>query len=236
MENESAVTQGRISACFLELLAYTALLKSTCARRQPPVAEVRDTIRELLNRSAQGMRAAGVDPRDYDEARFAVCAWVDETILNMPWTHREEWLRSMLQSELYGTTRAGEEFFDRLNALRSDQNPVREVYYLCLCLGFIGRFCTGGDEFLLDQLRRSNLRILSRGVLETSALAGETLFDNSSQVRPTAAGPGRSGPFWSLPRILALVAPPVVVILLFFVYRFVLNGVVDSFLGRVVGS
>src|SRR5512134_2118281 len=138
MASDGAAARGAIASCFHELLVYALLLKATCARKQPPVGEVRETLRELLNRSAQRMRALGIDPRDYDEARFAVCAWVDETILNMPWTHREEWLKSLLQSELYNTTKAGEEFFDRLNQLRPDQNHVREVYYLCLCLGFIG--------------------------------------------------------------------------------------------------
>jgi hypothetical protein len=89
---------------------------------------------------------------------------------------------------------------------------------------------------LLDQLRRSNLRILTRGSVETPSLATEVLFDNSARARAPAAGPGRTTGFWSLPRVLAVAVPPVLTLLLFFVYRFVLNGVVDGFLTRVVGG
>lgn len=234
MESERVVGRPRLSDCFLELLAYTSLLKATCARKQPSLGEVKESVRDLLNRSAQNMRALSIDPRDYDDARFAVCAWVDETILNMPWTHREEWLKSLLQSELYGTTKAGEEFFDRLNRLRPDQVDAREVYYLCLCLGFIGRYCMDGDEFLLEQLRKSTLRLLVSGPQEVRPYANEPLFGGVPAGSPDAAPP-RARP-WRGARLWMTAIPAAAVLAAFLVYRFVLNGVVDSFVGRITGS
>lgn len=234
MASDTAVPPGALSACFLELFAYTTMLKATCARRQPPVAEVRERVRDLLHASAQKMRAHAIDPRDYDEARFAVCAWIDETLLNMPWTHREEWLKFLLQSEHYGTTKAGDEFFERLNLLRPEQGAAREVYYLCLALGFIGRYCAPGDEFLLEQLRRSNLKLLGRPPLDPAILAQEPLFFEGGAKGPGAPRAAARG--WGLPRLLLAVGAPVVAILLFVVYRFVLNGVVGNLLGRITGS
>lgn len=235
MASEQLARRGPVSACFHDLFVYTVLLKATCARRQPSVGEVRDNVRDLLNRSAQRMRALSVDPRDYDEARFAVCAWVDETILNMPWTHREEWLKYLLQSEHYGTTKAGEEFFDRLNILRPEQAAVREVYYLCLALGFIGRYCAPGDEMLLDQLRRSNLRLLGRAPVDMGSFSVEPVFLEGLDERPRTA-PSGPGKFWNLPRLALGVGVPVVAVVLFFIYRFVLNGVVENLVGRISGS
>jgi type VI secretion system protein ImpK len=230
-----AAARGSLESCFHELLVYVLLLRTTCARKQPSVAEVRDNIRDLLNRSAQGMRTRGIDPRDYDEARFAVCAWTDEVVLNMPWTYREEWRRYLLQSEHYGTTKAGEEFFDRLNLLRPEQNDVREIYSLCLSLGFIGRYCAPGDEVLLDPLRRSNLRLLARAPLEVSGLAAEPILRDSPGPRAPARG-GAPRQFWSLPRVVLAAGASAVGLLLFLVYRFVLNGVVDNLVGRIAGS
>jgi type VI secretion system protein ImpK len=235
MASESTESRGPISACFHELFVYTVVLKATCARKQPPVAEVRDNVRDLLNRSAQMMRTLGIDPRDYDEARFGVCAWVDETILNMPWTYREEWLKYLLQSEHYATTKAGEEFFERLNMLRPEQSAVREVYYLCLALGFIGRYCAPGDEMLLEQLRRSNLRLLGRAPTDIESLASERVFLDDGGRRPAAAA-REPRKFWNLPRLALGVGVPVATLLLFFVYRFVLNGVVENLVGRITGS
>ena len=76
--------------------------------------------------------AESVDPRDYDDARFAVCAWVDEVILHMLWIHRDLWQRNLLQNKYYGTVNAGSEFYDRLNILGHGNVIVREVYFLCL--------------------------------------------------------------------------------------------------------
>lgn len=234
MASEATVREGALSRCFLELFAYVTMLKATCARRQPPVDEVRERVRELLHGSAQRMRALGVDPRDYDEARFAVCAWVDETVLNMPWAHREEWLKVLLQAEHYGTTKAGEEFFERLNLLRPEQAPVREVYSLCLALGFTGRYCAPGDELLLEQLRRSNLKLLGRPPLDAAALAREPLF--LEWRIPGLAAPSSSGRPRGGLRLLLAVGAPAVAALLFLVYRSALSGVVASLLGRVTGS
>ena len=142
--------------CFIDIFSYVVLLKKTVAVMQPSFESVNGTIRQLFNESAQKMVTCGVDPRSYDQARFAIAAWVDETVMTMPWSHRETWQRKLLQSEYYGTMSAGSEFFDRLNQFHPEQNDVREIYYLCLGLGFMGRYSMEGDQFLLEQLKKSN--------------------------------------------------------------------------------
>jgi type VI secretion system protein ImpK len=153
----------------------------------------------------------------------------------MPWSHREEWLKHLLQSEHYATTKAGEEFFERLNMLRPEQGAAREVYYLCLALGFIGRYCAPGDEMLLDQLRRSNLRLLGRAPVDMGSLAVEPVFLEGGSGQPGRASVGPKK-FWNFPRLALGVGVPVVALVLFIVYRFVLNGVVENLVGRITGS
>ena len=99
---------------FAHVFAYIQGLRRIGAQIQPPFQEVRKRVNALLEDSAAQAREAGADPRDFDDARFAVCAWVDETLMGSPWSAREEWRRNLLQSELYGVTNAGEEFFERL--------------------------------------------------------------------------------------------------------------------------
>jgi type IV/VI secretion system ImpK/VasF family protein len=93
-----------------------------------------------------------VDLRDYDAARFAVCAWIDEKVLNSSWAYRETWKGDLLQEAFYNTTHAGEEFFTRLDGLKSTQDSVRQVYLLCLLLGFKGRYCRDGDHIILQKI------------------------------------------------------------------------------------
>ena len=116
--------------CFVDVLAYTALFKKTCALAQPSFEQVNGKIRQLIQDSAQNMVTASIDPRSYDDARFALCAWIDETVMNSPWQHRSAWQRRLLQSEYYNTVNAGTEFFDRLNLLHPDQNDVRNLLFV----------------------------------------------------------------------------------------------------------
>jgi type VI secretion system protein ImpK len=215
--------------CFVDVLAYAALFKNTCALAQPPFEQVNGKIRQLMQDSAQKMVTAGIDPRSYDDARFALCAWIDETVMNSPWQHRAAWQRTLLQSEYYNTVNAGAEFFDRLNQLHPDQNDVREIYYLCLGLGFAGRYSMEGDEFLRDQLKKSNLRSLIGQVLEPVSYARGVLFENAYKT-PAGEVPAARGALGMNPRMrwLFIALPPLLVLGLFLIYFFVLNGVVDN--------
>jgi len=221
---------GRVDNCFTEVFGYVAYLKKICARRQPEFATVKATMDRLIEQSAQRMRTWGIDPRSYDDARFAVFAWVDETILNMPWSQREEWRRGLLQTSYYSTTNAGSEFFERLNRLRSDQEGVREVYFTCLSLGFRGRYHQEGDEFLLAQLKKSNLKSVLGTLREPATFANEKLFAEAYETQLAAGPSAQREKFWTLPRIVLTVAPPLFLALLFVIYTFVLNGVLEYLL------
>ncbi len=107
-------------------------------------AEVlRERTRRLLRQAEREAQDAGYDRDDTREATFAVVAFLDETIQGSAWSDREQWLAQPLQLELYDRNDAGEEFFTRLDTLRgavSERADVLEVYYLCLALGFRGRY------------------------------------------------------------------------------------------------
>lgn len=110
-----------------------------------------------------------IDLRDYDAARFAVCAWIDEQVLNSSWAYRETWNGNLLQEAYYNTTHAGEEFFSRLEALKNTQGNVRQVYLLCLLLDFKGRFCREGDHIILQKIADSAKNKYSSNAQATSA-------------------------------------------------------------------
>ena len=94
----------------------------------------------LLEQSVKLFRREGFSEKDYDQAKFAVCAWVDESILCSAWAEKEKWENEQLQRVFYNTTNAGEEFFDRLYLLSVENREVLEVYCACLVMGFRGRY------------------------------------------------------------------------------------------------
>ncbi len=220
----------RLMDCFIELVAYVAYFKRSAGERQPPYDQVKNDIERFIavsqNRVAQSRSSAD----DYDQARFAVFAWVDEVILSSNWSHKNRWQSEQLQRIYFQTTDAGELFFERLNTLGPHQRDVREVYYLCLALGFMGRYCHDGDEYLLDQLQTSNLKLLTGSAVGPPSVNGTLLF---SEAYPTAtempmASHTKSGLF-SFFTLFCVGFPVILFGVLFFIYRFILNNVGQGF-------
>jgi type IV/VI secretion system ImpK/VasF family protein len=143
---------------FTPLIAYTLFLGGSPAERSRPFAEVRADIERLVEQQRVWVKRDEIAPQDYQEACFAVIAWVDEAIMRC--THDSNpdlfaaWRRAPLQVELFATANAGEEFFERLARLTPAQSQVIELYHLALCLGFRGRYYDESREAQLVELRR----------------------------------------------------------------------------------
>jgi type VI secretion system protein ImpK len=202
-----------LTDCFMDLVAYVTYFLKTAATKQPPFEQVRADVNRLLNQSESSLKQGLFSQEDYDRARFAICAWVDEALLSSSWNFKGQWQREQLQRLYYQTTEAGEEFFEKLNGLGLHQRDVREVYYLCLALGFMGRYCHKGDEVLLDQLKTSNLKLLVGSSVGLPSLERTELFSIASMV--------------------ALGAPVILFGLLYLIYRFALSGIGENFLRTV---
>jgi len=102
-----------------------------------------------INTAASQALAAAYPSDDVKLATFAVVAFLDESVLNSQNPIFADWLRKPLQEELFGTHIAGELFYRYLQQIlgRNDSPDVAdllEVYYLCLLLGFGGRYSGGG--------------------------------------------------------------------------------------------
>ena len=222
-----------LTDCFMDLVAYVVYFLKTGASKQPPFEQVKADVLRLLTQSEGCVKRGLFNQEDYDSARFAVCAWVDEAILNSSWNFRNQWQREQLQRLYYQTTEAGEEFFERLNVLGLHQREIREVYYLCLALGFMGRYCHKGDEYLLEQLKTSNLKLLLGSSVGLPSLERTELFPEANPATSVDMGPQKQ-PFRLSVFTLACLAGPVVFFgLLFLVYRFALSGIGENFLRTV---
>jgi type VI secretion system protein ImpK len=102
---------------------------------------------------------AGYQREDIEEANYAVVAFLDETVLTSNDPAKDRW--SSWQAKRYAGSIAGEGFFEHLKVLRNRRESVQladllEVYYLCLLLGYQGRYAidyASELQFLIDDLR-----------------------------------------------------------------------------------
>jgi type VI secretion system protein ImpK len=76
---------------------------------------------------------------DWLSAQYALVAWTDELLLDLPWEGRVAWNNMVLEVERFGTRVAGEEFFRRAReAANRGALDVLRVYYTAVLLGFRG--------------------------------------------------------------------------------------------------
>ncbi|AAR36556.2 DotU family type IV/VI secretion system protein [Geobacter sulfurreducens] len=223
-----------LTDCFTDVMAYLNHSLRTIGVRQPPYGEIRCEIERFMATADAAARSEGLDGEEFDLARFAVCAWIDEAILSSSWEEKNTWLKEQLQRIHYATTDAGEEFFTRLTALGLNQREVREVFYLCLAFGFTGKYCKPGDEYHLEQLKTAQLKLLMGSSVGLPSLERTELFPEAwpSGPAPATVRPGRGQ--GSRAFLVAVAAVPVALFLiLLLAYRFTLTGVGDTFLRTV---
>jgi len=130
---------------------FTAIVRLRYNRQAVSSAEsFRAQIKQALRIAEQEARSGGCSAEDLKQAVFALVAFLDESALGCRNPAFADWARLPLQAEMFGHQLAGEVFFQELQKAlnRNDSSETAdllEVYYLCLLLGFKGRYAAGGD-------------------------------------------------------------------------------------------
>ncbi|MEP5729422.1 MAG: type IVB secretion system protein IcmH/DotU [Sulfitobacter sp.] len=132
--------------------------------RSSVVAEVR----AFENRALQ----AGIPAQTVKIARYALCATLDDVVLNTPWGGQSSWGLQSMVGTFHRETVGGDRFFDLLARLEKEPGTnldVLEFIYMCLSLGFEGRLRIeqgGPDKHL--QIRQGLARVIrgQRGDVE----------------------------------------------------------------------
>jgi type VI secretion system protein ImpK len=166
----------------------------------PPVARAREQLAEALRRQrlAAG-RAQGAALQPLDEAQYVMAATADELFINPDWDGADDWTTRPLEVELFGTRRAGEEIFARIDRLVNGHGPVATemaaVYLTALELGFKGQYADADDQPTLDAYEAKLRELIGRRPPMTGPLVPEC-YDHT-----TLAAPGRRLPgsriWWS---------------------------------------
>jgi type VI secretion system protein ImpK len=129
-------------------------------------------------------------PESAEQAKYALAAFIDETVINSDNNCRDAWIAEPLQTQFFNDNLAGENFFKRLESLLPDLRrnlDAAEVCYLCLALGFQGRYRISGQEVLPNVVRNLLKRI------EAIKGAPPKAYSPSAYVHPALQGRGSGG-------------------------------------------
>jgi type VI secretion system protein ImpK len=131
-----------------EVLSLGAQLAEAPGLPSPDILKRR--IGTLLEDMERRGTEQGIPKRDLDDAKYAIVAFIDEQLFRAPWQGQQEWMLEPLQLVYFNENTAGEGFFERLDALERDPSRphVLEIYFLCLALGFLGKYAVRGGEGL----------------------------------------------------------------------------------------
>ena len=226
----------RLVDCFIPLLAQIRQFQ-----RQPggdPVA-LSAQLDAAIGAARRAGHDAGYADADIEEALFAVVALADEVLIAADWLGRSEWQRRLLQRRYFGLTNAGVAFYTRLEALGTQQLAVREVYFLCLGLGFAGRYGYDRNQKALTDIKRANMELLLQDQDGLPGEAGKLLFPDGygAALQPEAAGkqPLKSRRRWKLSSFTfnAMIIPLVLLLVLYGIYHVIIWQLVDAILPQI---
>ncbi len=187
--------------------------------------EIAILLQDLERRAAR----SGHAEEDIKATRYALCALIDETILNSNLTFKDQWAERPLQLEYFGDHMAGERFFDLLQRIRqkgSRKADLLEVFCFVLILGFAGKYKLRGNE----ELRRLIVELASevnsyRGGAEHE-LAPHWRIPQEAEERPPSVVPR-----WMWITALASAA---LVVVLFLIFKLQLGSAAAEAAARLV--
>lgn len=141
--------------------------------------DVRPFVENLLSQLEDDAARLQFTPSHVDDLKYALVAFFDETVLSLDNSAlRQEWASEPLQIAHFGKAWAGKVFFDRLEGLLKDpvgNADVIEIYYLCLLLGYKGKYNIGlseDEDLLRETIKDVAAKLRSAGRLSANALSG----------------------------------------------------------------
>ena len=118
----------------------------------------------LVQEARTSLSDAGYSDMSRDHMVYALCALLDESVLNRGTTDDGylTWRRDPLQARFFGTLNAGEELWERIRELLKAPAPdtaVLTCMYRTLQLGFVGQYRAQDDERREDVIRTLGERV-----------------------------------------------------------------------------
>lgn len=189
--------------------------------------EVSTSIQASIEQVREQSFSLGFSTEQVTSAQFALVASIDEMAIKQDWQGAETWTKKPLQLIYFSTTRAGAEFFQKIDALDADDTEVKEVYALVLLSGYTGFYHSPEDEQLREY--RESLFCELTQLREIAPLTRE------SKLFPAATASLENGDLYSKKRlksnhiILLIIGVPLLCLAgMYFYYDYQISSMADE--------
>lgn len=157
---------GPLAAAAQPLLDLLGRLANAGMTTPPQGGELRERTLRAFQQFETDAAAAGIPAEQVRAAHYILCASIDDVVLSYNWGQGSVWSVQSLVATFHQEVKSGDRFFDVLAGMQKDPGRWRdalEVTYLCLSLGFQGRYRLsqrGASE--LDHIRTGLYQLLTQ--------------------------------------------------------------------------
>lgn len=169
------------------------------------VGRLYESVRDHITALSEEVRQLGYDGATQLSFRYALCAFIDEAVMATPWGVGSRWKGRSLLSYHHNETWGGEKFFTVLARMQMDVAKYRDVLefkYLCLCLGYQGKY---GQQHNNRQTLNAIIAKLHEQLRQLRGDAPERLVDAPALVATPRNRLGRQWPLWTPWAVAAVV-------------------------------
>ena len=149
-----------------------------------PSNDLRPKVAAMLTDFEKRAERYRFNPKIVSVSKFALAAFVDETMLTNNFPMRDQWEKYALQLEYFGEQLAGNKFFEKLDAMLGQIDMTKdavEVYYVCMLLGFKGRYAVYEQEKLLEIMQRTANALVKVGKIAPVELSPHWLVTDQPE-------------------------------------------------------
>lgn len=179
-----------------------------------PSNELRPKVAGMLDDFERRAERYRINHKIVNVAKFALAAFVDETVLTANFPLKVEWEKNPLQLQYFGEQLAGNKFFEKLDSMLSQievtQDAV-EVYYYCMLLGFRGRYAIYEEEKFMAIMQKTANALVKVGKIVPVELSPNWIAND--QPKPP---PKRGMPIWAKVSAMAGIGLAVIIYFVMF--------------------
>ncbi|MEE4217173.1 MAG: type IVB secretion system protein IcmH/DotU [Xanthomonadales bacterium] len=162
IDTSDMVGLNPLEQCAALLLNLLGQIRGTASHPNPNALH-QQLSGEIKKFEASAQRA-GIETETIFTARYVLCTTVDEFVLLTPWGANSIWHNQSLLRVFHRETSGGERFFLLLKHLEKDPAKnidLLELMYVCLALGFQGRYrVESGGAASLEAVRENLYRVI----------------------------------------------------------------------------
>ena len=168
-----------------DLVAFAGSIFDLILRLKAGIVQPSNTLRPQISQLLKEFEDRALRYRHRESviqvAKFGLVAFVDEAVLTNNFPLKEEWEKYPIQLEHFGEQLAGNKFYDKLDAMLRQIEVTAdavEVYYVCMLLGFKGRYAVYDHDKLLKTMQKTADALVKVGKISKVELSPHWLVQD----------------------------------------------------------